>query len=451
MIVQIRRWKDAWTWLPTITGNASFVGWDVVPLSDFLARVVEPIADSKSRLQELNVIEKVSFGGELFVRTNKRKRDYRGQLFCAQPGDLIISKIRAAQGSLCLVPASLGYLAVSGEYPVYRPDASQIEPAFLSLLLRTPHFQATLRGMRSGNTGKARLRPSDFEALEIPLPDRKQQIAILRAYRAAMDAAGKLDAEARRVEHQGQVEFEAALGLTPPPNLPKRRFQVARYKDIERWSHEGILQKALLKGQGQADYPLVALGDVVEDIVNGWCVKCASRPAKDTEWAILKQGAVSFGVYDEKNNKAFPANRTPRADYEVKAGDVLISRCNTLQLVGACVYVEKTLPRLMLSDKIFRVVFRDESSIEPRFLSAIFKTHPMRQQIEALATGTSPTMKNISKPSLLSLTFPLPDRKTQAAVVRDLEHSASKAKSLRETAAKHRGTAWTDFISAIFS
>ena len=39
----------------------------------------------------------------------------------------------------------------------------------------------------------------------------------------------------------------------------------------------------------------------------------------------------------------------------------------------------------------------------------------------------------------------------QAAIVRELERTAQKAKSLRESAAKKRTGAWNDFIAAIFT
>jgi type I restriction enzyme S subunit len=71
--------------------------------------------------------------------------------------------------------------------------------------------------------------------------------------------------------------------------------------------------------------------------------------------------------------------------------------------VGACALVKETPPRLMLCDKIFRAVWRPRSPVLPAYLDEVIKTPHLRQQIEASLTGTSPTMKNISKPALLAL------------------------------------------------
>jgi type I restriction enzyme S subunit len=449
MIGQVNWWKEAWQWLPTIAGDSSFAGWDTVPLSDFLTRVVDPIPDALPRLQDLNVIEKVSFGGELFVRTSQRKHGYRGQLFRAQPGDMIISKIRAAQGSLCLVPQSLEHLAVSGEYPVYRPDASQIEPSFLSLLLRTPHFQATLRGLRSGNTGKARLRPVDFETLKIPLPGRAEQRRLVAAYRAALDAAAKLEAQAARVERQGQLEFEAALGLTPPPNLPKRRFQVARFKDIERWSHEGILQSVLLGDKApESKFEMVTLEDIAT--VSYGLQKCpGNRPGKHPH-PYLRVANVQRGRLDLREIKQINVPDADMPKYRLEPGDVLFVEGNgSRKELGRVAIWNGEIENCVHQNLIIKARL-DQSKAVPEFLAAWFNTEAGRMHFFRNAKTTS-GLGTINSTEVRTAPLPLPAKKVQAVVVRDLERSAAKAKSLRETAAQRRAAAWNDFIAAIFN
>jgi type I restriction enzyme S subunit len=193
----------------------------------------------------------------------------------------------------------------------------------------------------------------------------------------------------------------------------------------------------------------------IADLENGWSPQCLGRPAKANEWGVLKLGAVRFGVFDETENKALPAKLKPDPRIEVKQDDVIISRANILRLVGACAIVHATRPRLMLCDKIFRVVFFRQSSVLPEFLAEVLKTPSVRQQIEAGATGTSPTMKNISKPSLLDLVFPLPmgsdGLKVQARLIERLEKHRGQAAAKRTEAARLRSQAWADFLGAIFS
>jgi type I restriction enzyme S subunit len=456
MIARVFQWRELERWLPG--GESSWeAAFPLVPLGDFLRRVVRPVDKSQRPLESLNVIEKISFGGKLHVRSAKKVQGYKGPLFEALPGELIISKIRVAQGSLCVVPDTLEHLAVSAEYPTYKPDPKQVRLRYLNLLLRTPNFQQLLCSSTSGNTTKKRLRPDDFEQVEIPLPEPDEQDQLLDGYEKALGKAAKLDSDALALEQRAVREFEAALGLVPPPDLPRKPQQVAWFSQIERWSHEGILDRNLLASSGKPTerYPLVTLADVVADLENGWSPQCLGRPAKADEWGVLKLGAVRFGVYDETENKALPAKLKPDPKIEVKQGDVIISRANILRLVGACAIVHATRPCLMLCDKIFRVVFFRQSNVVPEFLAEVLKTPSVRQQIEAGATGTSPTMKNISKPSLLDLVFPLPmgsdGLKIQARLIERLEKHRSQAATKRTEAARLRSQAWADFLGAIFS
>jgi type I restriction enzyme, S subunit len=426
-------------------------------LSEFLCRKVAPVNREETTLKQLNVIAKITFGGELHVRSEAAKKGYKGPLFYAHPGDLVISKIRVAQGSLCLVPDDVTYLAVSAEYPVYSVDTTRMRAQFIRLVICSSAFQQRVSRLRSGNTTKARIRPAEFEALRVPVPTLPKQDALIASYMAALNQAAQLEQDGETAERTGLHTFETALGVAPPPPLPDLPLFVARFKDIERWSHEGILDKSVMSSADNSAerFPQVALRDVVADLVNGWSPKCLTRSAKHKEWGVLKLGAVSFGEYDELQNKALPAHLKPKPELEVNQGDVLISRANVIRLVGACALVRETRLRLMLCDKIFRVVFQESSPIDPEFLGELIKLPTVRQQIEAAATGTSPTMKNISKPALLALTFPLPQGpdgiKTQQKLIAVLRLARESAASCRLEAKRLRAEAWATFESTLFN
>lgn len=446
----IRRWREVERWIEDQESEYSG-SFPERALSDFIARRIQPINRAERPLDVLNVVAKISFGGDLHVRSEKQKRGYKGPLFEAFPGDLVISKIRVAQGSLCVVPATLDHLAVSPEYPVYMVDRNQVRAKFLHLVIRTAAFEKRVGRLRSGNTTKARIRPVQFEALRIPLPSLDEQDALIDAYNSALHNAAEMEAKAEAIERSGWEAFEAALGLTPPPPLPDRPVFVARFKDVERWSHEGILRSASRIAVRPHSWSLARLGDLVADLENGWSPKCHDRPAHKGKWAVLKLGAVSFGIFNAAENKELPSGLKPRPGYEVKAGDVLISRANVVRYVGACAYVRRTPPKLMLCDKIFRVCFLPESRLLPQFLAEAMKLQLVREHIEAHLTGTSPTMKNISKPALLDIQFPLPSVEVQRHLVAKILCGRRKAARMRKKAKSMRSSAWAGFESALFT
>ncbi len=190
---------------------------------------------------------------------------------------------------------------------------------------------------------------------------------------------------------------------------------------------------------------------MIADLENGWSPKCLDRPAEPGEWGVLKLGAVSFGTFNELENKALPSQLRPRPALEVKPSEVLVSRANISRLVGATALIRETRPQLLLCDKIFRMVWRKRSPITPEFVTEVLRIGYVRRQIETKLTGTSPTMKNISKPSLLSLTFPLPPLDVQRDLTKALDAGRADAVRLRSEAITVRTNARAAFEGAVYA
>lgn len=85
----------------------------------------------------------------------------------------------------------------------------------------------------------------------------------------------------------------------------------------------------------------------------------------------------------------------------------------------------------MLSDKIFRFVFRRPAAVDPEYLDLALKSPALRDQIMVAATGTSPTMKNISKEKVLSLRIPPHTIEQQRQIVAKLSNLTEKVMMVR--------------------
>jgi type I restriction enzyme S subunit len=86
----------------------------------------------------------------------------------------------------------------------------------------------------------------------------------------------------------------------------------------------------------------------------------------------------------------------------------------------------------MLSDKHFRFIFRDTKAIDLRYLDHVIKSPALRTQIITGATGTSPTMKNISKEKVLGLLIPNYDLAEQERLAKELDGIQWQTKALTE-------------------
>jgi type I restriction enzyme S subunit len=145
----------------------------------------------------------------------------------------------------------------------------------------------------------------------------------------------------------------------------------------------------------------VEIDQLVNKIDSGWSPKCDSRVANKDEWAVLKLGAITWGFFNENENKALLPDVQPKLELEVKSGDLLFARKNTYELVGATAYVKRTREKLLLPDLIFRL--KTNEKVNSVFLWKLLSQESMRKEISLLASGSSGSMPNISKARLRQL------------------------------------------------
>lgn len=362
--------------------------------------------------------------------------EVKGRLFFAHENDVVYSKIDARNGAIGIVPETMPRVAFSSEYPIYAVDATFALPEYVKLLFRMSSFRERINSLISGASGRKRVEPSTLESIEVPLPPLATQRAIVAHWRAAQES---LAATAQANDaHEADIRrnFLEALGLSERAQTITRRAFALRWTEIERWSLGFIRQSSGDLNPDGGRYPVARLRDVIADLTNGWSPKCFDRPADENEWAVLKLGAVSFGSFNEKENKALPPSLAPEPALEIKPGDVLISRANIPRLVGACAHVTATRPRLLLCDKIFRVVPKPKPEILPEYIAEVMKLSHLRRQIETSVTGSSPTMQNITKPALLGLRLPLPPLAIQRQLVAEVTAARARIAANRAAAAK---------------
>lgn len=169
---------------------------------------------------------------------------------------------------------------------------------------------------------------------------------------------------------------------------------------------------------------------------------------------VLKISAVTSGQFDPTESKSVPGGYEPPAHHFVKRGDLLISRANTEELVAATAYVEECPPDILLSDKLWRFVWRNPEQVSPLFMSAFFRDRYIRYKMSRLATGTGGSMKNISKKKLMSMRVPLPPYEVQkkfeavCAKVRAIQRMMSESEAARELSASLLARAFTGELTA---
>lgn len=176
------------------------------------------------------------------------------------------------------------------------------------------------------------------------------------------------------------------------------------------------------------------LGDLVSELESGVSVNGLDRPAGQHEVGVLKISAVTSGVFDPNENKAIRADEIARAKSNPLADRIIVSRCNTAQLIGASAYIEKDHRNLFLPDKLWQLQPTSEVQICMRWLANWLATASTRAEISALATGSSGSMKNIAKEPFLNLALsvpPVPEQLRIASILAAWDDAISVAGAIR--------------------
>lgn len=157
------------------------------------------------------------------------------------------------------------------------------------------------------------------------------------------------------------------------------------------------------------------LSSLIKSLNAGVSVNSIARPAAANEFGVLKTSCITTGIFISNENKAvIESFEIDRLKERVEKNTILISRMNTPQLVGANALVKEEHNNLFLPDRLWAVVVRDNCLVD--FLAQYLSSSAMRHKISSRATGTSNSMKNITKNDVLTLSVLFPDFKEQEKI-----------------------------------
>lgn len=131
-----------------------------------------------------------------------------------EANDIVINKIWARHGSVAVVQENLAGCYGGSEFPTFLPDFKQLEPRWIHWLSKTAAFWGWCAEKSYGTSGKNRIRPEQFLAVEIPLPPLDEQRRIV----AHIEALAVRIAEARGLRQQAVEEAEK-LALEAPAQV----------------------------------------------------------------------------------------------------------------------------------------------------------------------------------------------------------------------------------------
>lgn len=160
---------------------------------------------------------------------------------------------------------------------------------------------------------------------------------------------------------------------------------------------------------------------LIKDLQSGVSVNSTDIPVAENEYGILKTSCVYDFSFRPEKNKQVLKEEYDRVSCPVTKNSIIISRMNTPELVGASGYVDKDYLNLFLPDRLWKTIFYDDVDLNVKWLSHLLISDLYRKVISSKATGSSLSMKNISKADLLTINVPFPSITEQNEIVKFID------------------------------
>lgn len=346
---------------------------------------------------------RISAVGEEITEAGLRESSAR----VAKAGSPVIAMYGATAGvaGILEIDAALNQAVLAIE-----PVATELDSEFCFYLLSSeaPRLLTMTQG-----SGQPNLSKGLIDGLQVALPPLDEQRRIAEVLRSVDEAITAAESAVAQAEH--------ALNLNA----------------------EKLLVQDL--AQDTKEHRLV---DAIASLDAGVSVNSEGRPAADGEIGILKTSCVSAGHFNPEENKVVRLDEVQRTRVQPSANSIIISRMNTLELVGANAFVGNDYPNLYLPDRLW--LLKTKPSVVCRWLAFYMKTARFREQIIDIASGTSGSMKNISKGRLADLVLHIPEYSQQelaVEVLSALEIAIVSGRSALQSYQKIRQALMSDLLS----
>ncbi|XJU65816.1 restriction endonuclease subunit S (plasmid) [Lactococcus cremoris] len=194
-----------------------------------------------------------------------------------------------------------------------------------------------------------------------------------------------------------------------------------RKLDLLKEQKKGYLQKMFPKNGAKVpelrfagfvdDWEQRKLGEMLVNLEAGVSVNSSDY---DTGYFILKTSAIKMGNIDLLEVKSIVSEEVARAKTPLIKNSIIISRMNTPELVGASGLVRESIDNIFLPDRLWQG--QVAGNFSPEWLIQSINIAANIKKIRDLATGTSGSMKNISKKSMLDLIINVPTLEEQQKI-----------------------------------
>lgn len=294
------------------------------------------------------------------------------RVWCSSPlkiayaGDILIS-VRAPVGTMNIATSEC---CIGRGLAAIKVDEDACDSNYFWFALESKISELNNKG--SGSTFKA-ISKSILEETEIPLPELEEQRKIAKIL------TGIENISFARQQQRAKLD-----------ELVKARF-VEMFGDSET---------------NPKSWPTIPIGKTITSCESGWSGNGTQRLKKHGEIAVLKVSAVTKGIFIPEECKVLDDQENIKKYIFPQKGDLLFSRANTREMVGATAVVSEDYPEHILPDKLWRIRFNNDVTVW--YMKHVLSSPSVRSKFSAVSTGTSGSMYNVSMDKFKSIVIPIP-------------------------------------------
>lgn len=424
-------------------------------------------------LRTANIQKEVDWDNLIYVDPSFAKRKDQW----VQDGDTLISMANSYElvGKVSLVRQVKYKSTFGGFISAIRPHLLNSE--YLYLLLSSPYMQNTMRATASQTVNIANISLAGMQPIPVPIPPLAEQARIVAKVDELMALCDQLEEQQQQKRQLQnllrQASLQAVSAASSPFELKQhwKRLQdnfeqlfsapedVKELRDLVldlavnghltqnlQTDESAILLKnkiekakevGISKGYIKKKKPVVGeilesvfipsywtqlrLDDALTNIDAGWSPKCLAHSRRDEEaWGVLKTTSVQVLKFLPNEHKELPIALDPRPEYEIKLGDILVTRAGPSNRVGICCVVDEAPAKLMISDKLIRFHIVGDL-IDARFITLCLSAGESGRIFKSMKTGMADSQMNITQDRLRSVPIPLPPRAEQNRILSRVE------------------------------
>ena len=305
--------------------------------------------------------------------------------------DILICKINPRINRVWVVKHHTEYpLLASSEWIVVRNE--EIDSDYLRWYFSSPTFRSLLTSQVAGIGGSlTRAQPKQVAKYPVPVVSKSYQKQIVVVLNLIDTLLASRKQQLSKLDELVKARFVEMFG--DPENNPM-------------------------------GWQKTTIGEVIESCESGWSGNGTQRERKSGEIAVLKVSAVTKGYFIPEECKVLDDQENIKKYISPRKGDLLFSRANTRELIGATAIITNDYPELILPDKLWKIRFTANANVF--YMKYVLSSKTIRAKFSTASTGTSGSMYNVSMDKFKRIAIPMPDINIQeqfAEFVRKVDKS----------------------------